>query len=87
MPSSFRADELKAVGLRVDVDDRNEKIGRKIREAQLQKVPFMLVTGDKEIEGETVAVRNRKDGDQGPQTIPDFIESVEALVGERALRP
>ena len=81
------ADELKAAGLRVDVDERNEKIGRKIREAQLQKVPFMLVTGDKEIEDETVSVRNRKDGDQGPRTIPDFIEAVEALVQERALRP
>jgi len=50
----------------VEADLRNEKIGYKIREAQLEKVPYMLVIGDKEMENRTVAVRSRKDGDLGP---------------------
>ena len=58
-------DRLKAAGLRVDLDDRQEKIGYKIREAQLQKVPYMLVVGDRESAEGTVSVRTRAGGDQG----------------------
>ena len=59
-------------GLRVKVDDRNEKIGYKIREAQLEKIPYMLVIGKKEQEGNLVAVRSRKDGDIGTMKIEEF---------------
>ena len=59
-------------GLRVKVDDRNEKIGYKIREAQLEKIPYMLVIGKKEQEGNLVAVRSRKDGDIGTMEIEEF---------------
>jgi threonyl-tRNA synthetase len=66
-------DRLAAAGLRADLDDRQEKIGYKIREAQLQKVPYMLVTGDREQADGTVSVRTRSGGDQGASTIADFI--------------
>ena len=64
--------ELEALGIRVEVDDRNEKIGKKIREAQLEKVPFMLVVGDKEAENGQVAVRTRKGVDEGVMSVADF---------------
>ncbi len=74
------ANEVKAkledVGIRVELDDRNEKIGYKIREAQLQKIPYMLVLGDKEKEAGTVGVRSRKDGDVGAMDIDEFIAKV-----------
>jgi threonyl-tRNA synthetase len=60
---------LEAAGLRVEMDERNEKIGAKIRDAQLRKVPFMLVAGDREAQSRAVAVRNRREGDQGPMAI------------------
>ena len=63
---------LEAAGLRVEADLRNEKIGYKIREAQLQKTPYMLVVGDKEAETGTVSVRSRKDGDIGAMAVADF---------------
>lgn len=66
-------DELKAAGLRVDLDDRQEKIGYKIREAQLQKVPYMLVVGDREVAERTVSVRSRRGGDLGPDSAAEFI--------------
>lgn len=59
--------------LRVEIDDRAEKVGYKIREAQLEKVPYMLVLGDKDIENNAVSVRSRKDGDQGSRFIDEFI--------------
>ena len=62
--------------VRVEVDDRAEKIGYKIREAQLQKVPYMLVVGDKEQEAGEVGVRNRKDGDVGAMKLEDFVEKI-----------
>ena len=62
--------------IRVEVDDRNEKIGYKIREAQMQKVPYMLVIGDREIENGSVGVRSRKDGDIGQMNQDEFIEKV-----------
>ena len=66
-------DRLRAAGLRADLDDRQEKIGFKIREAQLQKIPYMLVVGDKEGAEGTVSVRSRSGGDQGPSSVDDFI--------------
>jgi threonyl-tRNA synthetase len=69
-------DILQALGLRVEVDDRNEKIGYKIRETQLQKVPYMLVIGDKEIENGQVSVRSHKQGELGAVKIDDFIKNV-----------
>ena len=65
--------QLEAAGLRVEVDARQEKISYKIREAQLQKVPYMLVTGDREAAGGTVSVRNRTRGDQGATAVVEFL--------------
>jgi threonyl-tRNA synthetase len=75
--------QLEAAGLRSHLDDRNEKVNLKIREAQLQKVPFMLVIGDREAESGSVAVRHRKHGDQGSKTLTQFIEEARALVSSR----
>ncbi len=69
--------KLEAAGIvRIEVDDRSEKIGYKIREAQLEKVPYMLVVGDKDIENNTVSVRSRKDGDIGAMSIDEFIKKI-----------
>ena len=70
------AAKLEAVGIRTETDLRNEKIGFKIREAQLHKVPYMLIIGDKEVENGVVAVRARKDGDLGTMPLDAFIEKV-----------
>ena len=69
-------EELEKAGIRVELDDRNEKIGYKIREAQLQKTPYMLVLGDKEKEANSVGVRSRKDGDIGAMNINEFVTKV-----------
>ncbi len=69
-------EKLEDVGVRVEVDNRNEKIGYKIREAQLQKVPYMLVLGDKEKQAGTVGVRSRKDGDIGAMELDEFIAKI-----------
>ena len=69
-------DELFNLGIRVEVDADNEKIGYRIRKAQLEKVPFMLVVGDKEQKTNTVAVRSREDGDIGSESLKDFIKRV-----------
>jgi threonyl-tRNA synthetase len=74
------ADRMTALGMRVTVDERNEKIGYKIREAQLQKVPYMLVIGDKEAESGTVSVRSRKDGDLGAMPLADFIAKLQKYI-------
>ena len=70
------AAKLDAMGIRVETDLRNEKIGFKIREAQLQKIPYMLIIGDKEVENGVVAVRSRKSGDLGTMTLEAFAEKV-----------
>lgn len=62
--------------IRVEVDDRSEKIGYKIREAQLEKVPYMLVAGDKDIENNAISVRSRKEGDQGSMSVEEFISKI-----------
>jgi len=64
-------------GIRVEIDDRQEKIGYKIREAQLQKVPYMLIIGDKEVEAKAVGVRSRKDGDIGQMSLEDFMKKIQ----------
>ena len=64
---------MKAKGIRVEVDESNEKIGYKIRKAQLEKVPYMLVMGAKEVEANAVAVRSRKAGDVGQMPVDEFI--------------
>ena len=64
---------LEKKGMRVEIDDRSEKIGFKIREAQLSKVPYMILVGDKDIENNTVSVRDRKEGDLGAMSLDDFI--------------
>ncbi len=69
-------DRLLVEGIRVDVDDRSEKIGYKIREAQLSKVPYMLIIGDKEVENKEVGIRSREDGDIGASKLEDFIERI-----------
>jgi threonyl-tRNA synthetase len=79
------ARELRGTGLRVETNLRSEKIGAKIRDAQLQKVPFMLVLGDREMEEKSVAVRERSRGDIGVMTLADFKEMTRRLVETRAL--
>jgi threonyl-tRNA synthetase len=69
-------ERLQAAGLRVEVDQRQEKIGYKIREAQLQKIPYMLVVGDKEVADGAVSVRSRVGGDHGAQPVAAFIDAV-----------
>ena len=64
---------LESKGIRCEIDDRSEKIGYKIREAQLEKVPYMILMGDKDIENGTISVRSRKDGDIGAMSLEDFI--------------
>ena len=66
-------DQLAAAGLRVELDDRQEKIGYKIREAQLQKIPYMLVIGDREAAEGTVSVRSRSAGDLGARPLDEFV--------------
>jgi threonyl-tRNA synthetase len=79
-------ERLAAAGLRVELDARQEKIGYKIREAQLQKIPYMLVTGDRETAEGTVSVRSRSGGDQGSQSVDEFVrqalEEVSSKGGE-----
>ena len=69
-------EELQTKGIRVEVDDRNEKTGYKIREAQLQKIPYMLIVGEKEVEANTVSVRSREEGDIGAKKVEDFIKDI-----------
>ena len=77
-------DRLAAAGLRVELDERQEKIGFKIREAQLQKVPYMLVTGDREAAEGTVAVRSRSAGDQGARTVEAFVAAAKEEITTKA---
>ncbi len=79
------ARELKAAGLRVETNLKGEKIGAKIRDAQLQKIPFMLVLGDREMEMGSVAVRERTRGDIGTMTLDEFREMAHRLVESRAI--
>ncbi|HWY49740.1 MAG TPA: threonine--tRNA ligase [Bryobacteraceae bacterium] len=75
---------LENAGLRVSLDDRKEKVNLKIRDAQLQKVPYMLVVGDREAQNDSVSVRNRKHGDQGAQTVDEFLAAISKLIETEA---
>jgi threonyl-tRNA synthetase len=77
--------QLRAVGLRVEVDERSEKLGYKIRQAQMQKVPYMLVVGAREEESRSVAVRSRDGEDRGAMALADFAEQARRLVDVRSL--
>ncbi len=78
------ASVLRENGISVEVDDRNEKIGYKIREAQLEKVPYMLIVGEKEKETDTVSVRSRKDGDLGALSKHEFLERISLEIKNKA---
>ena len=76
------AQKAQNLGMRVTVDARNEKIGYKIRAAQLDKIPYMLVIGEKEMTDGTVAVRSRKNGDMGVMSAADFIAFAQKQIDE-----
>lgn len=77
------ANDLFAAGIRVEVDRRGEKLGKKIREAQLQQIPYMLVVGEKEQEADQVSVRHRREGDLGSLDMQSFLEKIKAEVAEK----
>jgi threonyl-tRNA synthetase len=77
--------KLLAVGIRAEVDERSDKVNFKIREAQLQKVPYMLVVGDREAAAGQVSVRNRKHGDQGVVKADEFVSRISQLVASKSL--
>lgn len=77
---------LEEKGMRVEVDGRSEKIGYKIREAQLEKVPYMFIIGDKDIEAQTVSVRHRKEGDLGAMKLEQFIEMAVEEIETKAIK-
>jgi threonyl-tRNA synthetase len=75
--------QLLAAGLRSEIDDRKEKVQLKIRDAQLQKIPYMLVAGDREAANGTISVRNRKHGDQGVKSVEDFLAAINKLIEDK----
>lgn len=77
---------LEAEGMRVEVDSRSEKIGYKIREAQLEKVPYMFIIGDKDVEAHTVSVRHRKEGDLGAMQLEDFVKMATDEINTKAIK-
>jgi len=79
--------ELRLAGLRAVADSRNEKVGYKIRNAQLQKIPYMLIVGDREVEKHAVSVRNRFEGEKGTLSVADFVRDVKILVDKKAVKP
>jgi threonyl-tRNA synthetase len=78
--------QIKDAGFRVHLDDRNEKLQAKIRDAQLEKIPYMLILGGKEAEAGTVSVRHRAKGDLGPRPLEKFIEDLRLEVSSRAIQ-
>ena len=80
------SDRLSQAGFRVELDSRSEKIGYKIREAQLEKVPYMLIVGDKEVEANSVGIRSRKDGDIGQLGLEALIEKLTAEVRDKVIQ-
>lgn len=79
-------DRLVAAGVRVELDDRGEKLGYRIREAQLARIPYMLVVGEREAEAGTVSVRLRTEEDRGPRPLGDFVTELRERIGERSDR-
>jgi threonyl-tRNA synthetase len=80
-------ERLAAGGLRIEVDERQEKIGYKIREAQLQKVPYMLVVGDREVAEGTIALRSRTGGDLGSRPVDAFLEAARDEIARKGVAP
>ena len=78
--------QLDDAGMRVEVDSRSEKIGYKIREAQLEKVPYMIIVGDKDIEAGTISVRHRKEGDLGAMQVADFLAIAKEEIDTKAIK-
>ena len=76
---------LEAAGIRASVDERSEKVNLKIRDAQMQKIPYMLVVGDREAQSGCVAVRNRKHGDLGAKPLEQFIAELQQLIAAKAV--
>lgn len=76
-------EKLQEAGIRAELDSRSEKVGYKIRDGQLQKIPYLLIVGDKEVEQEAVAVRHRKQGDLGTESLADFITRVTQEIKEK----
>jgi threonyl-tRNA synthetase len=76
---------LKKHAVRADIDSRSEKVGFKIREAQLQKIPYMLVIGDNEVESGQIAVRSRKEGDLGVMSVEAFCEKLNIEIAEKII--
>lgn len=76
--------KLQAVGVRCELDDRSEKIGFKIRSAQLEKIPYMILVGDKDIEAGSISVRSRKNGDEGATTLDEFISRITVEIASKA---
>jgi len=79
-------DQMEKLDIRVEADLRSEKIGYKIREAQLQKIPYMLVVGDKEVESGSVSVRDRKEGDKGVMKYEDFIALITDEINKKVIK-
>ena len=79
-------DKLEEEGIRAELDVRSEKIGYKIREAQMQKIPYMLVVGQKEEEEGLVAVRSRFLGDEGQKSLDDFIKALSEEIAKKEIR-
>lgn len=77
-------EKLEAVGVRCELDDRSEKIGFKIRSAQMEKIPYMILVGDKDIEAGTISVRSRKNGDEGATSIEEFIARITEEINTKA---
>ena len=77
-------EELKSEGVRVEINKNNETLGKKIREAEMQKIPYLLVIGDKEIEAESVAVRKRGEGDMGQMKIDKFLDKIKKEISSKS---
>jgi threonyl-tRNA synthetase len=78
-------EELKDKNLRVSVDERNEKVGYKIREAETQKTPYMLIVGKEEVANDSIAVRQRKKGDLGKLSLDDFVQKIGHEIDEKII--
>ena len=76
-------DKLFNAGIRVELDDRAEKVGFKIREAQLEKIPYMLVVGEKEMESGLLSVRSRDEGELGQMSVEDFLAKLNKQIADR----
>ena len=81
------SDRLRAAGLRAETDDRSESISRKVREAELRKIPYLLVVGDREQEADGVSLRQHGTGDRGVATVEEVLEELGELVGTRSTAP